>query len=155
VLRFEQGGRLAIIKGRMAGEPTLLQLEQKAACADAVALLAALPGLNVALTNHSGAEYSFYDASGAGANYRCVRLPSFGGPVSPPSNVAALTSRHCQFVTPVRRLTVDAVACSLEAIWPASDRVIARKTPAEIAMVEETAAIYAELVEPYVAEQAG
>ena len=77
VLKFEGGGRLAVIRGKLARaagaepEDALLTLEQKPACADADAMLARLPTFALSLTNHSGAEYSFYDATGSadGARY--------------------------------------------------------------------------------------
>ena len=43
---------------------------------------------------------------------------------------------------------------SAEMIWPANDRQIARKTPSEQVLAEETAAVYKQVVEPYVAAQA-
>ena len=66
VLKFEGGGRLAVVRGKLAHdagaepEDALLTLEQKPACADADALVASLPSFALSLTNHSGAEYSFY-----------------------------------------------------------------------------------------------
>ncbi len=77
VLKFEGGGRLAVVRGKLAHdagaepEDALLTLEQKPACADADALVASLPSFALSLTNHSGAEYSFYDATGSadGARY--------------------------------------------------------------------------------------
>eukprot|EP01052_Picozoa_sp_SAG31_P017337 SAG31_NODE_1182_length_9512_cov_3.773611_1_plen_239_part_00 len=112
VLRFDGGGRLAVVRGQLSNKPGLLTLELKAACADSSALLARLPTMKLELNNHSGAEYSFYDASMDGANY------------------------------------------SAEMIWPATERQIARKTPAEQVLAEETASVYAAVVEPFVAAQA-
>ena len=58
VLRFDGGGRLAVVLGRLSDKAGLLTLEQKAACADATALVARLPNMKLELNNHSGAEYS-------------------------------------------------------------------------------------------------
>jgi hypothetical protein len=85
VLRFEQNGRLTVIAGTLrgtlnhkggdtfadaAGEPCLMQLELKAPFVDGpAALLAVLPAFNLTLTNHSGAEYSYYDASSSAGTY--------------------------------------------------------------------------------------
>ncbi len=91
VLRFEGGGRFVVVQGTLAAatataagpatdndasrpsssssasaRPLLLQLEQRAACADAEAFVAALPRFSLTLTNDSGAEYSFYRARGLG-----------------------------------------------------------------------------------------
>ena len=43
---------------------------------------------------------------------------------------------------------------SAEMIWPATGRQVARKTPAEQVLAEETAAMYKQAVEPFVADQA-
>lgn len=106
---------MALVRTFAQGRDALIQLEQKAACTDADALIAQLPSLDLTLNNHSGAEYSFYDATapGTGAKY------------------------------------------TTEVIWPASSRQIARKTPADSVLAEETGKEYEAVVEPYVAEQAG
>ena len=75
VLKFEGGGRLAVVKGLLKtdgdGEALdiLVQLEQRAAVDSEDALLALLPRLDLTLTNHSGAEYSYYDGMLSGVNY--------------------------------------------------------------------------------------
>lgn len=72
VLRFDAGGRSAVLLGEIDGKDALVALDQKAAHADADALLGALPALALTLTNHSGAEYSYYDAAagdGGGARF--------------------------------------------------------------------------------------
>jgi len=127
VLRFDGGGRLAVVKGRLrrhdAQEPghegddevCLLQIEQRAAVADEGALLAALPRLELALTNHSGAEYSYYDAT----------LPAAG------------STRY-----------------NVEVICPASARQVERKRPSRVVLVEESAEVYARIVRPHAVDQA-
>lgn len=99
ILRFEQGGKFVVILGRIARPistepldsgpeanlaaatksnigtseeeewPAILQLEQKGACSDPSAFLDGLSSFNVSLTNHSGAEYSFYEARGFNATF--------------------------------------------------------------------------------------
>ena len=74
VLKFEANGRFACIVGALAGEdgtesPALLKLTLKAPCGSQDELLAALPSATLQLSSFSGAEYSFYDATLAGAPY--------------------------------------------------------------------------------------
>lgn len=75
VIKYQDGGRLAVVLGRLKGEgeseaqDCLVELIQKAACTDAAALVESLPSLDFKLTNHSGAEYWFYDAAGKDATY--------------------------------------------------------------------------------------
>lgn len=113
-LKFEAGGRFAVVLGTLRGEACLLQLAQKAALEDPQALAEALPNLSLALTNHSGAEYAYYVAT-----------------------------------DPTTGATYD-----LEVVWPASERVIQRKRPAEVHVFEETAAIYEAVVKPFAEAQA-
>ena len=70
-LRFEAGGRLAVVLGKLGGQDCVLEIKQRAALADPRALEDALPKLKLALTNHSGAEYSYYAATDptTGATY--------------------------------------------------------------------------------------
>jgi m7GpppX diphosphatase len=147
ILRFERGGKLVVIQGRIgsaaasasptattaasasatvtaaaaasapppnadSGAPAILQLEQRAVCGNPSIFLDSLPSFSVALTNHSGAEYSYYEARGLNAVF-------------------------------------DA-----EVIWPASARQIARKTPAVTWMCEESAALYQQVVAQHAQEQA-
>jgi len=71
VLKFDAGGRSACLLGEIDGADALVVLNQKAAHADADALIGALPSLALTLTNYSGAEYSYYDAAeeAGGASY--------------------------------------------------------------------------------------
>ena len=113
-LRFEAGGRLAVVLGKLDGRDCVLELKQRAALADPRALEDALPKLKLALTNHSGAEYSYYAAT-----------------------------------DPTTGATYD-----LEAVWPAPERLVQRKRPAEICVVEETAEAYDRVVRPFAEAQA-
>ena len=113
-LRFEAGGRLAVVLGTLDGKDCLLEIKQRAALADPRALEDALPKLKLALTNHSGAEYSYYAAT-----------------------------------DPTTGATYD-----LEAVWPAPERLVQRKRPAEICVVEETAEAYDRVVRPFAEAQA-
>ena len=113
-LRFEAGGRLAVVLGTLDGKDCVLELKQRAALADPRALEDALPKLKLALTNHSGAEYSYYAAT-----------------------------------DPTTGATYD-----LEAVWPAPERLVQRKRPAEICVVEETAEAYDRVVRPFAEAQA-
>ena len=108
-LRFEAGGRLAVVLGKLGGQDCVLEIKQRAALADPRALEDALPKLKLALTNHSGAEYSYYAAT-----------------------------------DPTTGATYD-----LEAVWPAPARLIQRKRPAEVCVVEETAEAYDRIVRPF------
>ena len=114
MLRFEAGGRLAVVLGTLDGKDCLLEIKQRAALADPRALEDALPKLKLALTNHSGAEYSYYAAT-----------------------------------DPTTGATYD-----LEAVWPAPERLVQRKRPAEICVVEETAEAYDRVVRPFAEAQA-
>ena len=114
MLRFEQGGRLGVVLGTLDGKDCLLEIKQRAALADPRALEDALPKLKLALTNHSGAEYSYYAAT-----------------------------------DPTTGATYD-----LEAVWPAPERLVQRKRPAEICVVEETAEAYDRVVRPFAEAQA-
>ena len=114
MLRFEAGGRLAVVLGTLDGKNCLLEIKQRAALADPRALEDALPKLKLALTNHSGAEYSYYAAT-----------------------------------DPTTGATYD-----LEAVWPAPERLVQRKRPAEICVVEETAEAYDRVVRPFAEAQA-
>ena len=114
MLRFEAGGRLAVVLGTLDGKNCLLEIKQRAALADPRALEDALPKLKLALTNHSGAEYSYYAAT-----------------------------------DPTTGATYD-----LEAVWPAPERLVQRKRPAEICVVEETAEAYDRIVRPFAEAQA-
>ena len=74
VLKFEASGRFAAVLGSLTGEdgeeaPALLKLTLKAPCGSQDELLAALPQATLELSNYSGAEYSFFDATLAGAPY--------------------------------------------------------------------------------------
>lgn len=74
VLEFEASGQFAAVLGTLAGEdgeaaPALLKLTLKAPCGSQDELLAALPSATLQLSNYSGAEYSFFDATLAGAPY--------------------------------------------------------------------------------------
>ena len=113
-LRFEAGGRLAVVLGTLDGQDCVLEIKQRAALADPRALEDALPKLKLALTNHSGAEYSYYAAT-----------------------------------DPTTGATYD-----LEAVWPAPERLVQRKRPAEICVVEETAEAYDRIVRPFAEAQA-
>ena len=113
-LRFEAGGRLAVVLGTLDGQDCVLELKQRAALADPQALEDALPKLKLTLTNHSGAEYSYYAAT-----------------------------------DPTTGATYD-----LEAVWPAPERLVQRKRPAEICVVEETAEAYDRVVRPFAEAQA-
>ena len=113
-LRFEAGGRLAVVLGKLGGQDCVLEIKQRAALADPRALEDALPKLKLALTNHSGAEYSYYAAT-----------------------------------DPTTGATYD-----LEAVWPAPERLVQRKRPAEICVVEETAEAYDRVVRPFAEAQA-
>ena len=113
-LRFEAGGRLAVVLGTLDGKDCLLEIKQRAALADPQALEDALPKLKLTLTNHSGAEYSYYAAT-----------------------------------DPTTGATYD-----LEAVWPAPERLVQRKRPAEICVVEETAEAYDRVVRPFAEAQA-
>ena len=113
-LRFEAGGRLAVVLGKLDGQDCVLELKQRAALADPQALEDALPKLKLTLTNHSGAEYSYYAAT-----------------------------------DPTTGATYD-----LEAVWPAPERLVQRKRPAEICVVEETAEAYDRVVRPFAEAQA-
>ena len=113
-LRFEAGGRLAVVLGKLDGQDCVLELKQRAALADPRALEDALPKLKLTLTNHSGAEYSYYAAT-----------------------------------DPTTGATYD-----LEAVWPAPERLVQRKRPAEICVVEETAEAYDRIVRPFIEAQA-
>ena len=108
-LRFEAGGRLAVVLGKLDGRDCVLELKQRAALADPRALEDALPKLKLTLTNHSGAEYSYYAAT-----------------------------------DPTTGATYD-----LEAVWPAPERLVQRKRPAEVCVVEETAEAYDRVVRPF------
>ena len=112
-LRFE-AGRLAVVLGTLDGRDCVLELKQRAALADPRALEDALPKLKLTLTNHSGAEYSYYAAT-----------------------------------DPTTGATYD-----LEAVWPAPERLVQRKRPAEICVVEETAEAYDRVVRPFAEAQA-
>ncbi|KAH8058691.1 m7G(5')pppN diphosphatase [Aureococcus anophagefferens] len=113
VLAFGDGGRHAVVLGDVRGDPALVQLTQRAEYDTKEALVAALPSLKLALTNYSGAEYSYYDAAApSGAAFAC------------------------------------------EAIWPASERQVQRKRPAELVVYEETGEAYDRLVKPFAAAQA-
>ena len=114
MLRFEAGGRLAVVLGTLDGKNCLLEIKQRAALADPRALEDALPKLKLTLTNHSGAEYSYYAAT-----------------------------------DPTTGATYD-----LEAVWPAPERLVQRKRPAEICVVEETAEAYDRVVRPFAEAQA-
>ena len=114
MLRFEAGGRLAVVLGTLDGKDCVLELKQRAALADPRALEDALPKLKLTLTNHSGAEYSYYAAT-----------------------------------DPTTGATYD-----LEAVWPAPERLVQRKRPAEICVVEETAEAYDRVVRPFAEAQA-
>jgi hypothetical protein len=114
VLTFEGDGRKACVLGTVAGADALVALEQRAAHGDAASLVAALPRMALTLTNYSGAEYSYYDATDAAAGARYA----------------------------------------VEAIWPASARQVGRKRPSALVVVEETAACYARVVEPFARRQA-
>ena len=114
MLRFEAGGRLAVVLGTLDGQDCVLEIKQRAALADPRALEDALPKLKLALTNHSGAEYSYYAAT-----------------------------------DPTTGATYD-----LEAVWPAPERLVQRKRPAEICVVEETAEAYDRVVRPFAEAQA-
>jgi len=114
MLRFEQGGRLGVVLGTLDGKNCLLEIKQRAALADPQALEDALPKLKLTLTNHSGAEYSYYAAT-----------------------------------DPTTGATYD-----LEAVWPAPERLVQRKRPAEICVVEETAEAYDRVVRPFAEAQA-
>ena len=114
MLRFEAGGRLAVVLGKLGGQDCVLEIKQRAALADPRALEDALPKLKLALTNHSGAEYSYYAAT-----------------------------------DPTTGATYD-----LEAVWPAPERLVQRKRPAEICVVEETAEAYDRVVRPFAEAQA-
>jgi len=59
-LRFD--GRSGVFVGRVKGSKAVVSLSQKAAFADGEGLLAVLPSLALTLTNHSGHEYSYYEA---------------------------------------------------------------------------------------------
>ena len=113
-LRFEAGGRLAVVLGKLDGRDCVLEIKQRAALADPRALEDALPKLKLTLTNHSGAEYSYYAAT-----------------------------------DPTTGATYD-----LEAVWPAPERLVQRKRPAEICVVEETAEAYDRVVRPFAEAQA-
>ena len=113
-LRFEAGRRLAVVLGKLDGRDCVLELKQRAALADPRALEDALPKLKLTLTNHSGAEYSYYAAT-----------------------------------DPTTGATYD-----LEAVWPAPERLVQRKRPAEICVVEETAEAYDRVVRPFAEAQA-
>ena len=113
-LRFEAGGRLAVVLGKLDGRDCVLELKQRAALADPRALEDALPKLKLTLTNHSGAEYSYYAAT-----------------------------------DPTTGATYD-----LEAVWPAPERLVQRKRPAEICVVEETSEAYDQVVRPFAEAQA-
>ena len=114
MLRFEAGGRLAVVLGKLDGRDCVLELKQRAALADPRALEDALPKLKLTLTNHSGAEYSYYAAT-----------------------------------DPTTGATYD-----LEAVWPAPERLVQRKRPAEVCVVEETAEAYDRVVRPFAEAQA-
>ena len=99
---------------QLDGRDCVLELKQRAALADPRALEDALPKLKLTLTNHSGAEYSYYAAT-----------------------------------DPTTGATYD-----LEAVWPAPERLVQRKRPAEICVVEETAEAYDRVVRPFAEAQA-
>ena len=74
LLRFDGGGKYVVLQGTLPDsnnvpQPALLQLEQRAACDAADTLIANLPHFQLTPTNHSGAEYSFYQAVGLGATF--------------------------------------------------------------------------------------
>ena len=100
--------------GKLDGRDCVLEIKQRAALADPRALEDALPKLKLTLTNHSGAEYSYYAAT-----------------------------------DPTTGATYD-----LEAVWPAPERLVQRKRPAEICVVEETAEAYDRVVRPFAEAQA-
>ncbi|KAH8095401.1 hypothetical protein JL720_2699 [Aureococcus anophagefferens] len=75
VLAFGDGGRHAVVLGDVRGDPALVQLTQRAEYDTKEALVAALPSLKLALTNYSGAEYSYYDAAApSGAAFACEAI---------------------------------------------------------------------------------
>mmetsp|Transcript_10545 Transcript_10545/g.13074 ORF Transcript_10545/g.13074 Transcript_10545/m.13074 type:complete len:245 (-) Transcript_10545:269-1003(-) len=111
VLRFDQGGRAAVILGSFEEKAILLSLDQKAACSNEEAMCALIPELKLSMKNFSGGEYSYYDGMSPFANY------------------------------------------NIEVIWPAQERQIQRKTPAEWALLEESAEAYREVSLAYVEER--
>ena len=74
VLRFDAGGKFVIVQGMLPDSnnvlrPALIQLNQMAMCDDPEQLTANLSTFELQPTNYSGAEYSFYKATGFGARF--------------------------------------------------------------------------------------
>ena len=66
VIKCCDGGRKVCLLGLLEDAETIVELTEKASHSDAETLLAALPGFDLRLANHSGAEYSYYVAQSAG-----------------------------------------------------------------------------------------
>eukprot|EP00936_MAST-01D_sp_MAST-1D-sp1_P000098 g98.t1 len=66
VINYSDGGRKVCLLGMLEGAETIVGLTEKASICDAETLIAAIPSFSLNLTNHSGAEYSYYVAQSAG-----------------------------------------------------------------------------------------
>lgn len=66
-LRFD--GRSAVVVGLVKGEKAVVSFDEESACSDAKGLVELIPKLSLELTNHSGAEYSYYNATTEDARY--------------------------------------------------------------------------------------
>ena len=111
----------------------LVCLTQKPAFESPESLLAELPRMHTTLTNHSGAEYSYYDAFAGKAEATDSK-----GEDSSSSSISS--SSGARF--------------NMEVIWPASERQVQRKRRADFILFEEDVETYRNLVAPFVEEQA-
>ncbi|KAJ1457493.1 HIT-like domain-containing protein [Pelagophyceae sp. CCMP2097] len=122
------GGLHCRVLGAFRGAPherALLTLDLRPPLPDALALMGALPRMRAALSDWSGAEFSFYDAT-----YDSTDAP---GAAALPSAAAASTY-------------------ALQVHCPASARAVSRARQSRFEMHVETAAAYASVVRPYALE---
>ena len=146
VLGFD--GSSASVKGTFSDDGSdgaataVVTLRQKNALTSEEELLAQLPRLEVALTNHSGAEYSYYDAvlpAAADASTTTTTTTTTSSSSSSASSSSSSSSGPSSF--------------SVEVIWPASERQVQKKRRAEWRLVSEDPATYRSVVVPHVEEQ--
>ena len=98
---------------------------------DETALLAQLPSLALVLTNHSGAEYSYYDATATAATAHATATAAAAAAAEGPGPEGQ----------PQPQPSGGGAQYAVEVIWPATARQVQRKTKAEVVLVEEATPI--------------
>ena len=130
----------SISNGCSASSPSataLVCLTQKPPFETPESLLAELPHMHTILTNHSGAEYSYYDAFTERAETTDSKGEDSGSSSSSSSSSSGGGARF-----------------NIEVIWPASEGQVQRKRRAEFILFEEDAETYRNLVAPFAEKQA-